>query len=136
MEGLAYLVVLLLMTVILGGPVAIGLTKIKTTNMFLTFIRRILHGLIVAASLAVGLSFLLNPGLPFIVHLIGLFGITMGYIASRREYFPDVRITAPLLSKLGIKGDKGTTSQHGPLLRWRPNGRSGGKDGHGPGGQH
>ncbi len=135
MEGLAYLVAILLMTVVLGGPVAIGLTKIRTTNMFLTFIRRMLHGLIVAASMWVGIMFLFAPGVPLIVHIIGLFGITMGYIASRREYFPEVRIITPLLSRLGIKGGSDTAEQHGPLLKWRRNGRPNGSDGNGPGGQ-
>ena len=36
MEGLAYLVTILLMIVILGGPVAILLTKIRTKNIILT----------------------------------------------------------------------------------------------------
>ena len=135
MEGLAYLVAILMMTVVLGGPVAIGLTKIRTTNMFLTFIRRMLHGLIVAASVWVGIMFSFAPGVPLIVHLIGLFGISMGYIASRREYFPEVRIITPLLSRLGIKGTSDTAEQHGPLLKWRRNGRSNGSDGNGPGGQ-
>jgi hypothetical protein len=38
MEGLAYLVTILLMIVILGGPVAILLTKIQTKNIILTII--------------------------------------------------------------------------------------------------
>ena len=152
MESLALLVAILMFIAFLAGPIAIGLTKLRTSNFILTIIRRIFHGFFVAMSLWVGMMFFFNPGVPLVVHLIGLYGLAMGYIASRREYFPDVRIISPLLARVGLKGfsqrqitgdstqgESGsgdTSSQHGPVIKWRRNGRSGGNDGHGPGGQH
>lgn len=152
MESLVLLVAILMLIAFLSGPVAIALTKLSSDNFILTIIRRIFHGFFVAMSLWVGMMFFFNPGGPLVVHLIGLYGLAMGYIASRREYFPDVRIIAPLLARLGLKGfaprqitggsthnESGsgdTSSQHGPVIKWRRNGRSGGNDGHGPEGQH
>jgi len=136
MESLAYLVVMLMMTVILGGPLAILLTMIKTKNIILIVLKRIIHGFIIGMSLIVGSMFLFNTQLPLPVHLIGLFGVAMAYIAIRREYFPDVRIIAPLLARFGLRRSSDSNQQHGPTLKWRRNGRSGGNDGHGPEGQH
>jgi len=141
MEGLAYLVVMLMMTVILGGPLAILITMIRTRNIVLTVLKRIIHGFIIAMSLLVGSTFLFNSELPLPVHLIGLYGVAMAYIAIRREYFPEVRIIGPLLSQFGLRqigsrGKSDSSEQHGPAMKWRRNGRSGGNDGHGPEGQH
>ena len=152
MESLAIIVAILMLIAFLAGPIAIALTGIRSKYLILNIIRKILHGFFVAMSLWVGLMFFSNPEHPFIVHLIGLYGLVMGYIASRREYFPDVKILAPLLARLGIKrfaprqktsdsaqGESDSThsaSQYGPVIKWRRNGRSGGNDGHGPGGQH
>jgi hypothetical protein len=136
MESLAYLAVMLMMTVILGGPVGILLTLIRPKNIFLIIIKRLLHGFVIAMSLIVGSTFLFNTQLPLPVHLIGLFGVAMAYIAIRREYFPDVRIIAPLLARVGLRRSSDSNQQHGPTLKWRRNGRSGGNDGHGPEGQH
>jgi hypothetical protein len=152
MESLAIIVAILMLIAFLAGPIAIALTGIRSKYLILNIIRKILHGFFVAMSLWVGLMFFSNPDLPFVVHLIGLYGLVMGYIASRREYFPDVKILAPLLARLGIKrfaqrqktGDSAldesdnthSASQYGPVIKWRRNGRSGGNDGHGPGGQH
>lgn len=147
MESLAIVVAILFLIAFLAGPIAIALSAVRAKSLILNVIRRILHGFFVAMSLWVGLMFFSNPDLPFVVHLIGLFGIVMGYIALRREYFPEVKILAPLLAKLGFKGSsakgldddapKGdSNSRFGPLLKWPRNGGSTGKDGHGPGGQH
>ena len=141
MESLAYLVVILMMTVILGGPLAILITMIRTRNILLTILKRIIHGLIIAVSLMVGSTFLFNPEMPLPVHLIGLYGVVMAYIAIRREYFPEVRIIGPLLSQFGLRRNgsqrnSDSSKQHGPVMKWRRNGRTGGNDGHGPEGQH
>ena len=144
MEGLAYLVVIILMIVILGGPVAILLTKIRTKNIILTTIRRLLHGLVIALSVIISSSVFFKQQEPLSLHVIGIFGITMAYIALRREYFPDVRIIAPLLAKFGVKlwkkqkrsGNEQGSSHFGPVVKWRRGGHSGGNDGHGPEGQH
>lgn len=147
MESLAIVVGILLLIAFLAGPIAIALTAVRTKSLILNIIRKILHGFFVAMSLWVGLMFFSNPDLPFVINLIGLFGLVMGYIALRREYFPDVKILTPLLAKFGFKtgagkdldGDApagGSNSRHGPILKWPRNSGSTGKDGHGPGGQH
>ena len=147
MESLAIVVAILLLIAFLAGPIAIALSAVRGKSLFLNVIRKILHGLFVALSLFVGLIFFSNPDLPFVVNLIGLFGLIMGYIALRREYFPEVKILTTLLAKLGFKAGAGkgldddvpngvSNPRHGPLLKWPRNGGSTGKDGHGPGGQH
>lgn len=147
MESLALLVTILLLTAFLSGAIAMGLTKIKTSSFPLTLIRRVFHGFFVALSLLVGMMFFINSDTTFGVHLIGLYGLIMGYIAFRREYVPHVRIITPLLARLGFRkssnnksinsglGQGESTSRHGPILKWRRTGRSGGKDGNGPAGQ-
>jgi hypothetical protein len=52
--------------------------------------------------------------------LFGLFSIVTSYMALRREYFSDFFILGDLFKGFGLKGN---------------NGRSSGRDGHGPGGQ-
>ena len=148
MESLAFIVAMLLLIAFLAGPVAIALTMRKSGSLVLNIFRKILHGFFVAMSLWVGLIFFSSPELPFLIHMIGLFGLVTGYIALRREYFPELRIVAPVLAKLGFKGgtNKDVTDEDnpagtsnslfGPRLKWPRSGRSSGKDGHGPGGQH
>ena len=142
MESLALLVAIMMLIALLGGPIAIGITRIKTENIFLTVVRRIFHGIFVAMSLWVGIIFFFSNELPLTPRLIGLFALVMSYFATRREYFPDVRIIAPLLAKFGIKLGKNRgnnepdSSRHGPMMKWRRSGNSGGDDGHGPEGQH
>jgi len=144
MEGLAYLVTILLMIVILGGPVAILLTKIRTENIILTIIRRLLHGFVITLSIFINATVLWKPNRTFALYAISIFGISMAYIALRREYFPDVRIIAPILAKFGVKlwkkqkrsGNELGSSHFGPVVKWRRGGHSGGNDGHGPEGQH
>ena len=148
MESLAILVAILLLLALLCGPIAIALTKVKTESASINFFRRVFHGFFVAISLWIGMIFFFNPDLPFAVHFIGLYGLAMGFVATSREYFPEVRIIAPLLTKFGINrkvtgrgndragNDSPSASQHGPVMKWRRNGRTGGNDGHGPEGQH
>jgi len=156
MESLALLVTILMFLALLGGPIAIGLSAIKSDLVVTNIIRQIFHGLFASCSLLVGVIFFLNPKMPLVAHLIGLYALVMGYIAIRREYFPNVRIISPLLARLGIKNrainkindgsnpdsdknqptNKSSSSLHGPVIKWRRDGRSGGNDGHGPGGQH
>ena len=144
MESLAYLVTILLMIVILGGPVAILLTKIRTEHIVLTIIRRFLHGFVITISLFINATVFWKPNHTFALYAISIFGISMAYIALRREYFPDVRIIAPVLAKFGVKlwkkqkrsGNERGSSHFGPVVKWRRGGRSGGNDGHGPEGQH
>ena len=147
MESLAVLVAILLLFAFLSGPIAIALTKIRTEHFILTIVRKIAHGFFATISLWVGMMFFINSGLPLSVRIIGLYSLCMGYIAFRREYFPDVRIIAPLLKRFGVNGRtrtavegkdssmNETASKHGPVMKWRRHGSSG-RDGHGPEGQH
>jgi len=144
MESLARLVVILMLSAFLGGPIAIGLTRIKTKNVLLTIVRRLIHAFFIAISVLVGAGLLINREVSLLIHLIGLYAVSMSYIALRREYFPEVRIIAPILAKFGVKlwkkqkrsGSEQGSSHFGPVVKWRRGGHSGGNDGHGPEGQH
>jgi hypothetical protein len=64
---------------------------------------------------------LFTAELPFIPRLIGLFAVITSYIGLRREYFPEFFLMSDLFAKFGVS---------------RKNGRTSGKDGNGPAGQH
>ena len=133
-----------MLSAFLGGPIAIGLTRIKTKNVLLTIVRRLIHAFFIAISVLVGAGLLINREVSLLIHLIGLYAVSMSYIALRREYFPEVRIIAPILAKVGVKlwkkqkrsGNERGSSHFGPVVKWRRGGHSGGDDGHGPEGQH
>jgi hypothetical protein len=142
MESLAVLVLILFLIDILAGPIAITLTLPKLVNaissqsrsvsMVLTVFRRLLHGFLITMGVFLGSWFVNIAELP--AKLLGVFSIVTSYIALRREYFPEFYLLANISSKLGIR--KAAPGDHGPTLKWKKNGRSSGKDGHGPGGQH
>ena len=142
MESLAILVLMLFLIDILAGPVAIALTLPKLVNaissqsrglaLVLTIIRRLVHGLLISIGFFMGSWFVNIAEMP--AQLLGIFAIITSYIALRREYFPDFFLLANISNKLGIR--KVGPGEHGPKFKWRRNGRSSGKDGHGPGGQH
>ena len=142
MESLAILVVIIFLIDIVAGPIAIALTlprlvkaissQSKSVTLVLTLIRRLVHGLLVTIGFFIG-SWLVNIA-ETPAKLLGVFSIVTSYIALRREYFPDFHLLANISSKLGIR--KVAPGDHGPTLKWKKNGRSSGKDGHGPGGQH
>ena len=115
MEGLAIIVAILFFLAIFCGPTAILIAKIKTHSPITLFIKRIFHGVFIALGTLVGAQWLLIPGLPIAPRLLGITSLCTCYIAIRNEYFPAFKI----LNRIGIK-----------------TGRSNGKDGHGPGGQH
>lgn len=133
-----------MLSAFLGGPIAIGLTRIKTKNVLLTIVRRLIHAFFIAISVLVGAGLLINREVSLLIHLIGLYAVSMSYIALRREYFPEVRIIAPILAKFGVKlwkkqkrsGNERGSSHFGPVVKWRRGGHSGGNDGHGPEGQY
>jgi hypothetical protein len=142
MKSLAVLVLILFLIDILAGPIAIALTVPKLVNaissqsrsvsMVLTVFRRLLHGFLITMGFFLGSWFVNIAELP--AKLLGVFSIVTSYIALRREYFPEFYLLANISSKLGIR--KAAPGDHGPTFRWKKNGRSSGKDGHGPGGQH
>ena len=142
MESLAYLVVIIFMVTIFSGPFAIALTADRLVNFLDTkesavwaivnVIRKIVHLLAITIGTFLGMS-LISMGVTG-PKLIGIYAIVLAYIALRREYFPDFHLLAILGNKLGIR--KVGPGDHGPKIKWKRNGRSSGKDGHGPGGQH
>ena len=142
MKSLAVLVLILFLIDILAGPIAIALTlprlvkaissQSKSVTLVLTVFRRLLHGFLITVGVFIG-SWLVNIA-ETPAKLLGVFSIVTSYIALRREYFPDFHLLANISSKLGIR--KVAPGDHGPTLKWKKNGRSSGKDGHGPGGQH
>lgn len=142
MKSLAVLVLILFLIDILAGPIAIALTlpklvkaissQSKGVSMVLTVFRRLVHGLLISIGFFIG-SWLVNIA-ETPAKLLGLFSIVTSYIALRREYFPDFHLLANISNKLGIR--KVGPSDHGPTFKWKKSGRSSGKDGHGPGGQH
>ena len=142
MESLAALVVILFLTDILAGPIAIALTwqklvkavtsQSKNVSLVLTIIRRLLHGFLITIGVFIGAWLCFIAVTP--AKLFGLFSLVTSYIALRREYFPDFHLLAIIGNKLGIR--KVGPGDHGPKLKWKKNGRSSGDDGHGPRGQH
>jgi hypothetical protein len=98
MEGLAYLIVFFFMLIVLGGPVAILLTLIKTKNTFLTVLRRIILGIVLLLSVGASLDIFMK--LP----PLGVFGLSMAYIALAREYFPQRKFFATLFGKFTGRG--------------------------------
>jgi hypothetical protein len=142
MESLAYLVVIIFMVTIFSGPFAIALTADRLVKFLNTkesavwaivnVIRKIVHLLAITIGTFLGMS-LISMGVTG-PKLIGVYAIVLAYIALRREYFPDFHLLAILGNKLGIR--KVGPGDHGPKIKWKRNGRSSGKDGHGPGGQH
>lgn len=137
MESLAVLVVALFIIAILAGPISIALSskslKLKLESkaslrlVMLNLIRKAIHLVVVAFGNLVGVQFLLIAGLPLIPRLIGLFAIVTCYIGLRREYFPEFFFVRDLVAKLGISRERGKSQKSG---------RTSGKDGHGPEGQH
>jgi len=142
MESLAVLVLIIFLMSLLAGPAAIALTwsKLGTTissqsrglALVLTTLRRLVHGLLISIGLYLGSWLTVIAETP--AKVFGLFSVVTSYIALRREYFPDLHLFAMIGNKLGIR--KVGPGDHGPKFKWRKNGRSSGKDGHGPGGQH
>jgi hypothetical protein len=142
MEGLAYLVVIIFSITLFSGPFAIALTShrlVKFLNSkegvlwaIVNVLRKIIHLLAITIGTFLGLSLMAVE--VTITKIIGVYAIVLGYIALRREYFPDFHLLATIGNKLGIR--KVGPGDHGPKLKWKKNGRSSGNDGHGPGGQH
>ena len=131
MESLAFFVAVLLLIALLAGPLSIALssqfvksrleTKASLVIVILNLIRKFTHLILVAIGNLVGVMWLVTAELPFIPRLIGLFAVVTCYIGLRREYFPEFFFMRDLFARFGIS---------------RKNGRTSGKDGNGPAGQH
>jgi hypothetical protein len=149
MESLVVLVTILFAIAIISGPIAIGIARIKVRTPLGLIFKRILHGIFIFMGTMVGGQWILIPGLPLFPRIIGVGSIVLCYIGSRDEYFPEFRVISIITKKinrfLDRKGFKTIPVRtpvienkptFGPVAKWRNNGRSSGKDGHGPGGQH
>ena len=122
---------ILLLIALLAGPLSIALssqfvksrleTKASLVIVILNLLRKFVHFILVAIGNLVGVMWLFTAELPFIPRLIGLFAVITSYIGLRREYFPEFFLMSDLFAKFGVS---------------RKNGRTSGKDGNGPAGQH
>ena len=122
---------ILLLIALLAGPLSIALssqfvksrleTKASLVIVILNLLRKFVHFILVAIGNLIGVMWLFTAELPFIPRLIGLFALITSYIGLRREYFPEFFLMRDLFAKFGVS---------------RKNGRTSGKDGNGPAGQH
>jgi hypothetical protein len=114
-KDLAVFVGILFMLAIFAGPISILIAKFKTDSLILLILKRVFQSLFIFAGMVIGGFFLMTRSMQIEIRLIGLISISLCYIGIRNEYFPNFKI----LNRIGIK-----------------TGRSNGKDGHGPEGQH
>ena len=84
MKSLAYLVAFLVAIVMIGGPVALGLSFLRSSRRAVTYTRTIAAILIGIASTFVGLILILSGGAVGSL-LLGLIGTTTGSIAIYRS---------------------------------------------------
>jgi hypothetical protein len=158
MESLATLVLIIFLLALFFGPLAIALTSSALVNflnskfgIFWTLVdvlRKIIHFAAISIGTFLGFS-LLTMGVTF-PKLIGVYALVLAYIALRREYFPGFYVMRRLFSALGInnlpslsikrKEEPPVFSADGTEIirakRSKRFGRTSGKDGHGPAGQH
>jgi len=141
MESLAYLVLIIFAVTLFAGPLAIVLalkvivnflnSKVGLPWAIVNVLRRILHGFAVIIDLFLGIT-LLFSGVTA-AQLLSVYALLMAYIALDLEYFSKNsnfrgKVGPPVYSADGteiIRANK--------VKRF---GRSSGRDGHGPGGQH
>lgn len=151
MESLAYLVVIIFMITLFSGPFAIALTSrrlVKFLNSkesvpwaIVNVLRKIVHAITTIIGAFLGFS-LMSMGGVTVAKFFGAYAIVLAYIAVRREYFPEFFILVRLLILLGIKGKEEPriySADGTEIIRAKKVkriGRSSGRDGHGPEGQH
>ncbi|MFZ4123882.1 MAG: hypothetical protein ACOYJ3_04770 [Candidatus Planktophila sp.] len=85
MESLALVVGIILLTMILSGPIAIGLTFIRSANPVLNIIRRIIIGLLCTVGMGLGIGLILE-GVAIGAKLFALFAIAASGFALTREF--------------------------------------------------
>ena len=85
MESLALLVGIILLTMILSGPLAIGLTFIRSANPVLNIIRRILIAFLCAVGMGLGIGIMLE-GVAIGAKLFALSAIAAAAYALKREF--------------------------------------------------
>ena len=85
MESLALVVGIILLTMILSGPIAIGLTFVRSANPVFNIIRRVL--IVILSALGIGLGIvLILEGVALGAKLFALFAIVAGAYAVKREF--------------------------------------------------
>ena len=85
MESLALVVGIILLTMILSGPIAIGLTFVRSANPVLNIIRRILIVILSALGIGLGIALILE-GVALGAKLFALVAIAAGAYAVKREF--------------------------------------------------
>ena len=85
MESLALVVGIILLTMILTGPIAIGLTFIRISNPILNMVRRIILCLFSALGISLGVM-LIFEGVAIGAKLFAIFAIAAGAYALKREF--------------------------------------------------
>ena len=141
MESLAYLVLIIFAVTLFAGPLAIVLalkvlvnflnSKVGLPWAIVNVLRRILHGLAVIIDLFLGIT-LLFSGVTA-AQLLSVYALLMAYIALDLEYFAKNsnfrgKVVPPVYSADGTEIIR--------AKKIKRLGRSSGRDGHGPGGQH
>ena len=141
MESLAYLVLIIFAVTLFAGPLAIVLalkvivnflnSKVGLPWAIVNVLRRILHGFAVIIDLFLGIT-LLFSGVTA-AQLLSIYALLMAYIALDLEYFAENsnfrgKELPPVYSADGTEIIRSKN-----VKRF---GRSTGRDGHGPGGQH
>jgi hypothetical protein len=141
MESLAYLVLIIFAVTLFAGPLAIVLalkvivnflnSKVGLPWAIVNVLRRILHGFAVIIDLFLGIT-LLFSGVTA-AQLLSVYALLMAYIALDLEYFAKNsnfrgKELPPVYSADGTEIIRAKN-----VKRF---GRSTGRDGHGPGGQH
>ena len=84
MKSLAYLVAFLLSLVIIGGPLALSLTMIRTQRRRSTIIKSLVASLLAILSIFIGLILIINSG-GAVSKAIGLVGLGTGIPAILRS---------------------------------------------------
>lgn len=130
MESLALAASIILLVALLSGPLSIGLStnrlrrslkaKPSLIKTLVNTLRIVVHIVFVALGVLIG-GFLLTSDLPLAPRIIGLASVVTSYIGLRREYFPEFLPLQEVMNQLGLH---------------KKNGRSSGRDGNGPAGQH
>ena len=147
-EGLAILGAIIVFTPILSGLIAIVLSSrifivpinscSKNVALLLTIFRRIIQGFFLVICLLLGIFLLFLEGRP--PKFIGLLSLALIYLALHLEYLSKNSNLRNKQKSFGSKGVPRIYSADGteivPAKQVKRFGRSSGRDGHGPGGQH
>ena len=147
-ESLAILGAIIVFTPIVSGLIALLLSLrifvvpinscSKNVALLLTIFRRIIQGFFLVICLLLGMFLLFIDVVA--LKFLGLFSLALLYLALHLEYFSKNSNFRNKLKSFGSKGEPRIYSADGTeiirakqVMRF---GRSSGRDGHGPGGQH